>query len=115
MVSTLRQALDLLGGVVLGKDMQLRLPWPVFWPVGTSSSRTFPASARRPWPRPWPWSWALSSSGCSSPTTCSGGRAGVSVFDAAASSFVFHPGPVFTNVLLADEINRGTPRTQSAC
>ena len=32
---------------------------------------------------------------------------GVSVFDASSSSFVFHPGPVFTNVLLADEINRG--------
>lgn len=39
---------------------------------------------------------------------------GVSVYDAAEASFVFHPGPVFTNVLLADEINRGTPRTQSA-
>ncbi len=39
---------------------------------------------------------------------------GVSVFDAPSSSFVFHPGPVFTNVLLADEINRGNPRTQSA-
>jgi MoxR-like ATPase len=39
---------------------------------------------------------------------------GVSVYDAPSSAFVFHPGPVFTNVLLADEINRGTPRTQSA-
>lgn len=39
---------------------------------------------------------------------------GVSVFDAASASFVFHPGPVFTHVLLADEINRGTPRVQSA-
>jgi MoxR-like ATPase len=39
---------------------------------------------------------------------------GVSVYDAASAAFVFHPGPVFTNVLLADEINRGTPRTQSA-
>lgn len=35
MVSTLRQALDLLGGVVLGKDMQLRLSWPASWPVDT--------------------------------------------------------------------------------
>lgn len=39
---------------------------------------------------------------------------GVSVFETQSSTFVFHPGPVFTNVLLADEINRGTPRTQSA-
>ena len=39
---------------------------------------------------------------------------GVSVFDAQARRFEFHPGPVFTNVLLADEINRAPPRTQSA-
>jgi MoxR-like ATPase len=39
---------------------------------------------------------------------------GVSVFDAQARRFEFHPGPVFTQVLLADEINRAPPRTQSA-
>jgi MoxR-like ATPase len=39
---------------------------------------------------------------------------GVSVFDAQAQRFEFHPGPVFTHVLLADEINRAPPRTQSA-
>ncbi|MCX7898188.1 MAG: AAA family ATPase [Rhodocyclaceae bacterium] len=39
---------------------------------------------------------------------------GVSVFDRAQSAFVFHPGPIFTEVLLADEINRATPKTQSA-
>ena len=39
---------------------------------------------------------------------------GVSVYDAGSRQFQFHPGPVFTNVLLADEINRAPPRTQSA-
>ncbi len=39
---------------------------------------------------------------------------GVSVFDQSSNAFSFHPGPVFTQVLLADEINRTTPRTQSA-
>ncbi|MHC9086649.1 AAA family ATPase [Luteimonas sp. RIT-PG2_3] len=39
---------------------------------------------------------------------------GVSIFDAHARRFEFHPGPVFTHVLLADEINRAPPRTQSA-
>ncbi|MDB5796915.1 MAG: domain family protein [Paucimonas sp.] len=39
---------------------------------------------------------------------------GISVFDREKSGFVFHPGPVFTQVLLADEINRATPKTQSA-
>jgi len=39
---------------------------------------------------------------------------GSSVFDRNTGGFVFHPGPVFTQVLLADEINRATPKTQSA-
>ncbi len=39
---------------------------------------------------------------------------GVSVFDANDASFTFRPGPIFTQLLLADEINRSTPRTQSA-
>ena len=39
---------------------------------------------------------------------------GISVFERKSSSFVFHPGPIFTQVLLADEINRATPKTQSA-
>jgi MoxR-like ATPase len=39
---------------------------------------------------------------------------GVSVFDADRKEFVFKPGPIFANVILADEINRTTPRTQSA-
>ncbi len=39
---------------------------------------------------------------------------GVSVFNQRTSEFEFRPGPAFVNVLLADEINRATPRTQSA-
>lgn len=39
---------------------------------------------------------------------------GVSIFERDKSLFVFHPGPIFTQVLLADEINRATPKTQSA-
>ena len=39
---------------------------------------------------------------------------GVSIYDRDTGRFDFHPGPVFSNILLADEINRATPRTQSA-
>jgi MoxR-like ATPase len=39
---------------------------------------------------------------------------GFSVYDQKSGTFVFHPGPVMTNVLLADEINRTIPRTQSS-
>jgi MoxR-like ATPase len=39
---------------------------------------------------------------------------GVSIFNQKTGEFEFRPGPVFTNVLLADEINRATPKTQSS-
>lgn len=39
---------------------------------------------------------------------------GTAVFDPAQQKFNFHAGPIFTQVLIADELNRGTPRTQSA-
>jgi MoxR-like ATPase len=39
---------------------------------------------------------------------------GVSIFDADQKSFRFHRGPLFSQVILADEINRATPKTQSA-
>ena len=39
---------------------------------------------------------------------------GVSIFDRESSTFRFHPGPVFSQVILADEINRASPKAQSA-
>ena len=39
---------------------------------------------------------------------------GVSIYERESSSFKFHPGPIFSNVILADEVNRATPKTQSA-
>ena len=39
---------------------------------------------------------------------------GVSIFDRESANFRFHPGPIFAQVILADEVNRATPKTQSA-
>ncbi|MFM7211582.1 MAG: AAA family ATPase, partial [Actinomycetota bacterium] len=39
---------------------------------------------------------------------------GVSIFHQGSSTFEFHPGPVFAHIVLADEINRASPKTQSA-
>src|SRR5512139_1829670 len=39
---------------------------------------------------------------------------GVSIYDRETSAFKFHPGPIFSQVILADEVNRATPKTQSA-
>ncbi len=40
---------------------------------------------------------------------------GNSIFDPKTNAFTFHKGPIFTQILLADELNRATPKTQSAC
>lgn len=48
------------------------------------------------------------------PDLLPGDITGVSVYDKNSGTFTFHKGPLFTNILLADEINRATPRTQSA-
>ena len=39
---------------------------------------------------------------------------GVSIYDRDSSAFKFHPGPIFSQLILADEVNRATPKTQSA-
>lgn len=39
---------------------------------------------------------------------------GVSIYDRVTAQFDFHPGPIFSQMMLADEVNRATPRTQSA-
>jgi MoxR-like ATPase len=38
----------------------------------------------------------------------------VTIFDPASRRFEFHPGPIFATIVLADEINRASPKTQSA-
>lgn len=43
-----------------------------------------------------------------------GDLSGVAIYDRGQQAFVFHPGPIFAQVLLADEINRASPKTQSA-
>ncbi len=48
------------------------------------------------------------------PDLLPGDVTGISVFDQRAGAFEFHAGPIFANVVLADEINRASPKTQSA-
>jgi len=115
MVGILRQALDLLGGVVLGKDTQLRLSLACLLARGHLLIEDIPGIGKTTVAKALAVVLGLEFKRVQfTNDLLPADVLGVSVFDAAASSFVFHPGPVFTNVLLADEINRGTPRTQSA-
>ena len=88
--------------------------WPC-WPEGISSWRMFPA-----------WGKTILSRAIAGSVQATFRRVqltpdllpsdilGVSVYDADSKKFLFKQGPIFTNLLLADEINRTTPRTQSA-
>ena len=115
MQSIIQKILSELGQVVLGKDQQIRLSLACLLAKGHLLIEDLPGMGK---------------------TTLAHGLAvvlglkydrlqftsdllpadilGVSVFDREASAFVFHPGPIFTEILLADEINRTTPKTQSA-
>ena len=69
------------------------------------------ARSRGSWPRRSTWASAASSS---RPTCCPSDITGSFLYDQRESRFEFRAGPVFTNLLLADEINRATPKTQAA-
>lgn len=115
MVNTLRQALDLLGGVVLGKDLQIRLSMACLLARGHLLIEDIPGIGKTTLAKALAVVLGLDFKRVQfTNDLLPADLLGVSVFDASSSSFVFHPGPVFTHVLLADEINRGTPRTQSA-
>ena len=49
------------------------------------------------------------------PDLLPGDITGSSIYSPESRQFAFSPGPIFANIVLADEINRATPRTQSAC
>ena len=81
----------------------------------TCCSRTCPASARRCWPgRSRARSTARSGASSSRPTCCPATSPASRSSTSATQEFEFRPGPIFAQVVLADEINRATPRTQSA-
>jgi MoxR-like ATPase len=114
-IHTAHRLIDAASRIVLGKEHAVRLALACMLARGHLLIEDMPASARPPSPM----SLAL----------CSGCRfqriqftsdmlpadiVGVSVFDQREGAFRFHPGPVFAQLVLADEINRATPRAQSA-
>ncbi|MDZ7734033.1 MAG: AAA family ATPase [Acidimicrobiia bacterium] len=105
-----------IGRVDPGEGRRHRPPGPVpRSPRGTSSSRTSPASARPRSPRP-----SARSIDCSfgrvqfTPDVLPSDVVGVNVWSRETSSFEFRRGPVFASIVLGDEINRASPKTQSA-
>jgi len=101
--------------VLLGKTFVIRLGFAALLSEGHLLLEDFPGTGKTSLAR----AIAQTVDGTSNrvqftPDLLPGDITGVSIFDQGTGSFEFHRGPVFANIVLADEINRASPKTQSA-
>lgn len=101
--------------VLLGKTFVIRLSFTALLSEGHLLLEDFPGTGKTSLAR----AIAQSVNGTSNriqftPDLLPGDITGVSVYDQKSGSFEFHPGPIFANIVLADEINRASPKTQAA-
>ena len=106
---------DQIGSVVLGKAEQIRLALTCLLAQGHLLIEDIPGIGKTTLAKVLSKSLGLNFRRiqCTS-DMLPGDILGVSIFERKNSSFIFHPGPIFSQVLLSDEINRATPKTQSA-
>ena len=101
--------------VLLGKTFVVRLSFTALLSEGHLLLEDFPGTGKTSLAR----AIAQSVQGTSNrvqftPDLLPGDITGVSIYDQKAGEFEFHRGPIFSNIVLADEINRASPKTQSA-
>ncbi|QVL31562.1 MoxR family ATPase [Telmatocola sphagniphila] len=115
LVAKLKQLQDNIGGILLGKQEVTRLALIALLAEGHLLLEDVPGVGKTLLAK------ALSKSlNCSfhriqfTPDLLPGDLLGTSIFHKPSGEFVFQAGPIFAQVILADEINRATPRTQSA-
>jgi len=101
--------------VLLGKTFVIRLGFTALLSEGHLLLEDFPGTGKTSFAR----AIAQSVDGVSNrvqftPDLLPGDITGVSIFDQRSGEFEFHRGPIFANIVLADEINRASPKTQSA-
>src|ERR1700712_337933 len=101
--------------VLLGKTFVIRLGFTALLSEGHLLLEDFPGTGKTSLAR----AMAETVDGASSriqftPDLLPGDITGVSIYDQRSSTFEFHSGPIFANIVLADEINRASPKTQAA-
>ncbi|MDP3516785.1 MAG: MoxR family ATPase [Pseudohongiella sp.] len=115
MQAKIDQALAEIGSVVLGKDQQIRLALCCLLSGGHLLIEDLPGMGKTTLAHSLAKVFGLAFRRVQfTSDLLPADILGVSVYETATGSFVFHEGPVFCQLLLADEINRATPKTQSA-
>ncbi len=111
----LDHALDVLNGIILGKAVQVRLCVTCMLAGGHLLIEDIPGVGKTTLAHALARVLGLSYQRIQfTSDLLPADITGVSVYDREQSLFRFHPGPVFSNLVLADEVNRATPKTQSA-
>lgn len=115
MTSAVQPVLSALGAVILGKPQQLRLALACLLARGHLLIEDLPGMGKTTLAEALARTLGLDYQRLQfTSDMLPADIIGVSLFTPADQTFSFRPGPVFTQVLLADEINRTTPKTQSA-
>jgi MoxR-like ATPase len=113
--SSIQQVIRAIGEVLLGKEHQVRLALACLLARGHLLIEDLPGMGKTTLAEALARSFGLGFKRVSfTSDLLPADLTGLNVFDPATTSFHFQPGPLFSEVLLADEINRASPRTQSA-
>ena len=114
-LTLIRAAIDQVGQIVLGKDRQIRQAVACLLAEGHLLLEDVPGVGKTTLAHALACSLGLEFQRVQfTSDMLPADITGTSIFERVSGRFTFHPGPVFTQLLLADEINRATPRTQSA-
>jgi MoxR-like ATPase len=115
MTDAFEEIVNRISSVVLGKEPQIRLALACFFARGHLLIEDFPGIGKTTLAKVLAKCMGLKFQRMQfTADLLPGDILGMSVFDQDTSSFRFHAGPIFTQVFLADEINRATPKSQSA-
>src|SRR5512147_63101 len=113
--SPVSRVIDQAGGIILGKEAQVRLALACLLAKGHLLIEDMPGVGKTTLAQVLARSLGLDFQRIQfTSDMLPADIIGVSVYERDKSTFAFHPGPVFAQIVLADEVNRATPKTQSA-